>query len=350
MTEMRTLRPARPPGHRERRGKGLIVLLALIVILAIAAVILGRMYSYATGASGPRTPITVEIDPGSTGAEVADLLVSRHVIRSAWAFKLMARFKHSGDFQAGRYELTTNMTVSQAIAALEEGPVVETVRLTIPEGYRVSQAATRVAETLDVTAKQYTAEAESGRYTLAPYVPKGTQTLEGFLFPDTYFFFKDSDAAAVVRRQLDQFKTEADKLGIATKAQALGITPYQVVVVASLIEEEVRFDADRAKVAAVIYNRLKKGMPLQFDTTIQYALPHPKPSLTTADLKIDSPYNTYLHRGLPPTPLSSPGIASLSAALNPAAVDYLYVVTDKSGHGHFTASYAEFLTLKAQYT
>jgi len=334
---------------KERRGRGLIILLASFLVLAVAAVALGRFYSYATGASGPRTPVEIVVSYGMTETAVADLLASKHVIRSAWAFKLLARFKHSGAFEAGRYDLTTNMTASDALAALEKGPVVQSVRLTIPEGFNLRQTAARVASVLAVTSTDFLKAANSGRYLLLPYVPKGTPTVEGFLFPDTYFFYTDATPDDVIKRLLAQFQTEAAKLSLVSKAKALGMTPYQVVTVASMIEKEVKFEADRAKVAAVIYNRLKKGMPLQFDTTIQYALPHPKPTLTTQDLHLNSPYNTFLHRGLPPTPISSPGVASLQAALNPAQVDYLYFVTDRSGHGHFTASYAEFLKLKAQY-
>ena len=335
---------------KEHRGRGLIILLASFLVLAVAAVALGRFYSYATGASGPRTPVEIEVAYGMTETAVADLLASKHVIRSAWAFKLLARFKHSGAFEAGRYDLTTNMTASDALAALEKGPVVQSVRLIIPEGFNLRQTAARVASVLAATSTDFLKAADSGRYLLPPYVPKGTPTVEGFLFPDTYFFYTDATPDDVIKRLLAQFQTEAAKLSLVSKAKALGMTtPYQVVTVASMIEKEVKFEADRANVAAVIYNRLRKGLPLQFDTTIQYALPHPKPTLTAQDLRLKSPYNTFLHRGLPPTPISSPGVASLQAALNPAQVDYLYFVTDRSGHGHFTASYAEFLKLKARY-
>ena len=128
----------------------------------------------------------------------------------------------------------------------------------------------------------------------------------------------------------------------------MGLNPYQVLVVASLIEREVVLDAERPMVAAVIYNRLRKDMLLQIDATVQYALPEWKEALTYEDLKVPSPYNTYLHKGLPPTPICSPGLASIMAALEPAEVDHLFYVATGDGGHFFTADYDEFLRVKEE--
>ncbi len=151
----------------------------------------------------------------------------------------------------------------------------------------------------------------------------------------------------MITRLLDQFQTEAQDLPWEN-AKALGVTPYQIVVIASMIEEEAKIDADRPKIAAVIYNRLAKGMTLGIDATVGYIDPDPSNGLTDADLAIDSPYNTRLNPGLPPTPIASPWTASLRAALEPADVPYLYYVACGSGGGHrFSTNYAVFLRDKA---
>jgi UPF0755 protein len=334
---------------RPRRRRSLVVLLVLVLLLVGAAVAVGGYYQWAVGASGPKSPILLVIPTGATGTEVANLLKEEGVIRSTLAFRVMARFRgFSSGFEAGKYHLHTNLTMSEALAELKRGPFVESTRATFAEGLTVAQTAARAHRQLpEVSAPAFVKAARSGRYSLEPYLPKGTKTVEGFLFPSTYDFLKDADADAVIKRLLDQFSAEARTLPWQN-AKALKVTDYQVVVVASMIEREARFDEDRPKIAAVIYNRLKKGMPLQIDATVLYSLGRTKGSLTTEDLKVDSPYNTYAHTGLPPTPIASPGLASLRAALNPAKADYLYyVVIDAAGHHGFTASYAEFLRLKA---
>jgi UPF0755 protein len=337
------------PGKRKKeRRLGRIVLPALIIVLALTAFGLSRFYSWATGASGPRTPIIVEIAQGATGSQVADLLQAKHVIRSSLGFKILARVKHSGDFRAGRYRMTTNMTASQALTALEQPVALTQVKVTIPEGFDIAQTAARVSQQLSIPAPAFAKAANSGRYTRAPYLPAG-KTAEGFLFPNTYQFYPDATADDVINVQLNQFATQARSLHMVDKAKALHLTPYQVVIVASMIEEEARYQKDRVRVAEVIYNRLRQDMLLQVDATTAYAVGKLGQKLTTADYRSMSPYNTYTHAGLPPGPISNPGRLSLQAALNPAQGDFLYyVVIDKAGHEAFTDSYEEFLNLKNQ--
>jgi len=223
------------------------------------------------------------------------------------------------------------------------------VRVTIPEGLTVRGTAARVAGGLDwVARKAFLRAATGGRFPPQSYLPRGTRTAEGFLFPNTYDFLKSTTAADVVTRLLDEFHQETATLPWRN-AKKLGVSEYQIVIIASLIEREARFQTDRPKVARVIYNRLAAGMKLQIDATVQYALGKTKPVLTYADLRVESPYNTYLHGGLPPTPIASPGLASLRAALEPAKGPWLwFLVTDSAGHETFTASYQTFLNLKRQ--
>jgi UPF0755 protein len=344
--------PKRAERHPPERRRGLVVLLT-VVILLVALVATGvGFWSWATNAAGPKTKLVVTIPAGSTGSDVANVLKRDGVIRSTWAFKLLARFRgFSGGFQAGTYtNLTTNMSVEDALNALKKGPLPKkTLQVLFPEGLTQRQTAVRAQDKLGIRQSEFIKAATSGNWTLSPYLPKGTKTLEGYLFPKKYEFEAGFTAEAVVKRMLLQFKLEVRDLPWDT-LKSYGLKrPYDVVIVASMIEREARFAEDRPKIARVIYNRLAKGMALQIDATVQFALGEWRP-LTLHDLKFESPYNTYLHQGLPPTPIANPGLASIQAALAPAKGKWLYyVVIDPQGHHAFTASYDEFLRLRQQY-
>jgi peptidoglycan lytic transglycosylase G len=346
--------PKRAERQPPERRRGLVVLLVILILLGALVATGAGFWSWATGAaSGPRTKLVVTIPDGATGAMVADLLEKEGVIRSTWAFKLLSRFRgFSGGFQAGVYtNLTTNMTVEEALDALKKGPLPkEVLQALFPEGLTVRQTAERVQEQLGIPRNDFLRAATSERFWLTPYLPKGTTTVEGFLFPKKYEFEAGATADLVIKRLLTQFKREVRDLPWANSKQLRLKRPYDVVIVASMIEREARFPEDRPKIARVIYNRLARGMPLQIDATVEYALGAYKAKLTLEDLKVVSPYNTYLHQGLPPTPIASPGLASLEAALVPAKGKWLYyVVIDGQGHHAFTASYDEFLRLKEKY-
>jgi UPF0755 protein len=347
MVETLTRRSDSP--RRERR-RGLVILLSAVLLLAAVAGAGGLYYNWATGASGPRQEVELIIPTGATGADVADLLVERDVIRSTFVFNLIARLRGFGSgFQAGMYDnLTTNMTVNEALDALGEGPLVETVSASFPEGYRLEEVADRAAEQLGISAQAFRRAARSGTYSIPPFLPQGKDTVEGFLFPNTYDFLTDVDAKGVISRLLEEFETQAETLPWE-QAESLGVSPYEVVTIASMIEREARVPEDRPKIARVIYNRLKQGMALEIDATVQYALGDWEPILI-ADREVDDPYNTYMHAGLPPGPIASPGRASLEAALVPADGPWIYyVVIDAEGHHAFTGSYQEFLRLVDQY-
>jgi UPF0755 protein len=338
----------RAPRDRRRVGVILLIIILLLVGLAVAA---GGWWTWATAASGHQDKIVVVIPTGSTGAQVADILKKANVIRSTFAFKVMSRFRgFSKGFEAGTYtNLTTNMSTAAALTALKAGPLpVKSLSAVFPEGLTVAQIAERVQDQLGIPKKDFLAAAQSGTFSLPPYLPNNSKNLEGFLFPKKYDFLSGVKADDVIKKLLDQFAKEVDglrwndykKLGLKSK--------YEVVIVASMIEREAKFDADRAKIARVIYNRLAKGQALEIDATVEYALGTYKPKLTYDDLKVQSPYNTYLHTGLPPTPIATPGLASIAAALAPADGNWLYyLVCDTQGHHAFTNSYSEFLRLKA---
>jgi UPF0755 protein len=328
---------------------------AFLVAVASIAVLTGggalAYYRWCQGAGGPQRPVSFQLPAGSSGGETVDALHREGVIRCASASRIMLSLRGvDSSLQAGAYRLTTNMTVDDALKVLEKGPPpVPVVDLTIPEGYRMTQIADRVAQVLKIPARKFLDAAQNGTFSAAPYLPKHAGSLEGFLFPKTYEFDKRSVTAQdVIHTLLSQFQEEAKALPWAN-AKSLGVSRYQVVTIASMVEREASLPQDRPKIAAVIYNRLQKNMALGIDATLQYVDPDPSDGLTASDLKIDSPYNTRLHRGLPPTPIANPGLASLRAALQPAQTsDLYYVLCGSDGHHEFAQTYAQFLQLKQQ--
>lgn len=343
------LEPTAPARTRSRALRILLVIFLVMILLLAGAF---GFYVWATGASGPSTPVRVTIPEGATTVEMAELLKEAGVIRSALMFRMMLRVRGiASEVQAGDYELTTNMGLSEALDVLEAGPVIEDLPLsvTIPEGLRIEEVAGRVAQELGVRRRGFIRQAQSGEYALPPYLPEDAESVEGFMFPKTYDFPEDVSAGAVIERLLQQFETEVSGVDWG-RAERLGLTEYDTVVLASLIEREARVDKDRRKISAVIHNRLERGMALEIDATVQYALPRHKERLTFDDLEYESPYNTYLHTGLPPGPIASPGLASIEAALNPADGDWLfYVLIDpETGEHAFAETYEEFLEYREQ--
>jgi UPF0755 protein len=330
-------------GIRSRGAARSATILFLLLALMVGGGILA--FRWLGDASGPTRPVTVQIPEGSTASEVADILTETGVIRSGLAFSISARLRGlSADIQAGQYALTTNMAVGDALDVLERGPLSsEVVEVTFPEGLELREVAEIAGESLGISAGAFVERANSGEYSLPPYLPEGTETMEGFLFPKTYEVPANSSVDQVIATLLGQFETEVEDLPWG-RARSLGVSPYEVVIIASMIEREARLNQERSKVAAVIYNRLEEGMRLQIDATVQYAIPGENRILTFDDYEYPSPYNTYLHDGLPPTPVAQPGLASLEAALDPADADYLYylLIDENSGRHGFFESEAEF--------
>jgi peptidoglycan lytic transglycosylase G len=243
----------------------------------------------------------------------------------------------------GTYELETGMSVDAVLDILARGPSTG-VPLTIPEGFTVAQIAAKLAATGQFT-KDEVDKALKSKDLIVPLRPKGVTSLEGLLFPGTYGIEEDDTAVGVLQEMLDQLEVVLSRHQLSTAPQ--GLNPYQVLIVASMIEREAKVDADRPKIAAVIYNRLAVGKRLEIDATVEYAVGHSE--LTAKDLRSSSPYNTYTSDGLPPTPIAAPGEAAIKAALQPADGDWIYyVLATKEGEHAFTNSYQEFLQLKDQ--
>jgi peptidoglycan lytic transglycosylase G len=220
--------------------------------------------------------------------------------------------------------------------------VVRTITLTIPEGYTRAQTAELVRE--EGLRGDYEQASVSSRYLdPAKYGGKGAKSLEGFLFPDTFELEKRANVSSLVQLQLEDFRRRIKGVDMSY-ARSKNLTTYDVITVASLVEEEAQLESERPLVAAVIYNRLREGMPLGIDATVRFATGNYTQPLTESELAVDSPYNTRLNAGLPPGPIGSPGLASIEAAARPARVDYLFYVVEPGSCGEhaFSSSEAEF--------
>jgi UPF0755 protein len=332
---------------RSRRWSLLVVLILFLSLLGAGAWAAAYYRQCQREAEGPREPITFTVHDGATGTEVIDALHERGVIPcGGFVGTVLLRGTGQADrIRAGSYDLTTGMTLEAAVRVLTTPPPkVPTVELVIPEGYRLTQIADAVQKDLGIAAKRFLREVESGRYVLPPYLPTGSDTPEGFLFPKSYEFVKKGlNARSVAEALLGQFQREAEDLPFQ-RTKTLGVTPYELVIVASMIEEEARVDRDRRLIAGVIYNRLKIGMALGIDATLLYDDPTPDGELSSSDLEFDSPYNTRINPGLPPTPIASPGVESLRAALDPAHTEYLYyVLCGADGHHKFAKTHAQHI-------
>jgi len=317
-----------------------LIALGVVVVLVAAGVYVGFLRR-----PGGGDTLAFDVASGETTAQIAHQLADRGVVSSALWFRLMAKLRGvDGHIQAGRYQLRKGMGTQAALDVLSGTAGEAGVEVTIPEGYTVRQIAARLGSRTKIKPDDFVTVATNGSVR-AELEPPQVNTLEGLLFPQTYLVAERESATAIAQRMVDEFSKATASLDYSVPT-AHGLTKYQTVILASLIEREAKVPEDRAKVAAVIYNRLARHMRLQIDATAIYGLPtHKVP--TQADLRRPSPYNTYLIPGLPPTPIASPGLAALQAAAHPANINALYyVVCAKSGKSCFTNSPAEFQRLQ----
>jgi UPF0755 protein len=339
------------PGSGHGRHRIWVAVGFIILVVAAVAVVSASGLLSGEETDNPGTVVAgtraVIIPEGLSAQDVAKILERQGIIGSATTFLIEVRLKDAaGSIKPGEYQFELGQDNDSVIEVLIQGPPAETFKLTIPEGMSVDQVAERLQSEEQMDATGYAEAAADpaafdlpalGGQTLAP------ETLEGLLFPSTYFLAEGTDADTLIQLQLDTMGEVSADLPWE-RAEELGVTPYEAVVVASMIEKEARIPEERALVSAVIYNRLAAGMTLGIDATVRYALKKWTEPLTKSDLQVDSPYNTRVVKGLPPGPISSPGADALRAALEPEEVDYLYyVLKDEEGHHFFTSSYEEFL-------
>ena len=296
---------------------------ALVAVCVVSAACAGQPHG---------APTRIIIPRGASFGQATDSLAGAGLVGYPKLFRLYGRVT-GGDrnIKPGTYLLKHGTPWTAIISALNGGHgLVNTV--TIPEGYTVAQLTPLLAKTLRVPADSVTAAITDTALLARLDVPN--KTLEGYLFPDTYAFPLGTTARQAVREMVYSFERRW-RPDWDSSASELKINRNDLVTMASIVEKEARVPEERPVIAAVYYNRLKRGMLLQADPTVQYALGHHVGRVLYKDLTIDSPYNTYVHKGLPPGPVASPGVASLAAAANPANVPYLYFVATRDGHHEF---------------
>ena len=307
--------------------------LAAVLLLAVGA---------CAGAPGPIEQVT--IPPGSSFAVVTDSLAAHHVIEHPRWFKLLARVRGlDRSVRAGVYQLARGSTAWSVMDALKRGDQLM-LRITVPEGLTLAEIAPIAKEALGIPVDSFMAAANDAASASA--FVEGAMSFEGLLLPETYLVPAGVSARGLVRIMAQQGLEAWDPAWVQ-RLDTLGMTRLHLLALASIIEGEARVNSERSVISAVYWNRIRKGMPLQADPTVQYAIQMAtgsrKPRLLLKDYGFKSPYNTYLNTGLPPGPVNSPGRASIEAALYPAPVPYLFFVAAGDGHHVFTRTYGEHL-------
>jgi UPF0755 protein len=295
------------------------VAFALAVVMILVAGYVGWWYLGRTKPEGERGgPVAFTVLETDDLDSLTTRLLDEGFIVDGPVFKWYVERQGGLEITPGFYQLPTNDHVGNVLARLRTPPDQTYQRVTFPEGFTLEQMADRLAEVSPrLDAEAFLLAADSP---LAParFRPPGISTLEGLLFPDTYQVSNADNEAQVVERMISIMERVADQENLEAESAELGMTPYQILTVASMIEKEAKLDEDRPKIARVIYNRLSIGMNLEIDAAVRYGAP---PGVTDFSVmrQIPGPYNTYLNPGLPPTPIANPGRASIRAALNPAA-------------------------------
>ena len=344
----------RPPQQRRRRRRRINPLMYILLVLIASAILAGVGWLLASdfcAFNKEYMETTVEITVDDDMGTIADKLKDAGLIRYKWFFRLFAAVTNAEeDIGAGTYQLATDMDYQSLIRGMYNSSgnlESDTVRVTIPEGYNVQQIFSLLEENGVATVEELTEAAETAEFDYDFISDSGgVSRLEGYLFPDTYDFYVPEKASSAINRLLANFNSRMDEDHMA-QVEESGYTLQEIITIASLIEEETD-GTDQANIASVIYNRLegsgnKQGTYglLQIDASLLYALPDHTGPITSADMQTDSPYNLYQNAGLPPTPISNPGLASIDAALNPNNTDYYYYALGTDGKHHFSTTLAE---------
>ena len=307
----------RTRGNQKKRGLGAAGFFLALFLLAVLGATLAGWLIFTP--FGPSSETFVEIEPGSSSTRIAQQLESAGIVRSQFGFDLW-RWVRRGKLKAGEYRFDHPVPLTEVYDRIARGDVY-TVAVTVPEGATIFDVAARLEQAGMGTRQEFLDQQERLTELVADIDPKA-KTLEGYLFPDTYRFPRRATPRQVAAAMVRQFKVEAAQIGLKENV-------HEVVTMASLVERETAVDAERPLVASVFENRLAKRMPLMTDPSVIYGLQVEKEwrgAIHASDLKRDTPYNTYVHSGLPPGPVANPGLHSLRAAMNPAHSNYLYFV------------------------
>lgn len=335
------------PKSRVRKGRLISVVIAMLLIVALVAGGGYGYFKYASKAVDPKSTQTmiVEIPDGSSVKQMAKILKDKGLIRSTSVF--VSNAKDTGEsekMKSGKYKFSKSMDNAAIIDMIVKGKIYQDgIKVTIPEGSISTDIVnTLVAKKLgnrDTYVKLFRDPSQfSGKFSFLK--DSRIKTLEGLLYPETYFFKKNATEKEIFEKMISEFDKKYNK-SVKSYVDKNKLNFYDTVIMASIVEKEAVKDEDRPIIAGIFYNRLEKKMRLQSDAVLQYGLPNRKSRVLYSDLKVESPYNLYLNNGLPPTPIASPGIKSLIAAANPEKTDYLYFVTNKDGTNSYSKTFDE---------
>jgi uncharacterized YceG family protein len=328
---------------RRRWARRAVALLGILILAAIAVVAFMTYQPFHGDGYGA---VVVKIPEGTSAGDIGKLLADKQVVDNGFFFALRARLGGDrGKLRAGTYTMKKSMPYKDALAILTQAPkAAPTIDVTLPEGPSARELASRV-KAAGVRGDYVAAAKKSSLLHPRSYgAPKGTRTLEGFLFPDTFQLrSRTATAKQLVNLQLRDFKRQFAKVDLK-RARNHHLSRYDVLIIASMIEREAQVAKDRRLISAVIYNRLQKGIPLGVDATLRYRLNNWTKPLKESELQTNSDYNTRKVQGLPPTPIGNPGLASIQAAADPANVKYLFYVVKPCGNGAhaFSSTDAQF--------
>jgi len=319
-------------------------LLSFLVLISIYSLSIAMFNSIPL--KSPNSDITILIPKGSSFSQITDTLEINNIISNRKLFYWTAKLKKkTNSLKAGYFNLKNAKSYSQLINILSTSQNI-TVRITIPEGLQAREIAKLLSKKIDIEVADFILLLKN-KSLLKKYNIKA-DNLEGYLFPDTYEFYKTESARQVITKLIDHFFSKLDR-PLQKEIYNSGRNVNEVLTLASLIEGECMIDSERPLVASLYLNRLEKNMRLEADPTIQYIIPDGPRRLLKKDLYIESPYNTYRHRGLPPGPINNPGFKSILAAIYPSQTNYLYMVAAGDGSHSFTYSYDQFLRAKRKF-
>jgi UPF0755 protein len=330
----------RPPGRRNVTARRVAAGLLAVALVAVLWFLVSLFQPFKGDGSGR---VQVVIPRGASVGQIGDVLSSKGVVSSSFFFELRSRLAgRSGDLKPGLYTLRKDMSYAAALDALTKGVAPNIVDLTIPEGKSRDEVAPLV-KGAGLEGSYLKASVRSRQLSPRRYGAKHARNLEGFLFPARYQLKKGASARSLVNKQLQTFRQSFAKVDLGY-ARKKNLTPYDVLIIASMVEREAQVAKDRPLVASVIYNRLHRHMPLGIDSTIRYALRDWDKPLTVSQLASRSAYNTRNHLGLPPGPIGNPGLASIRAAAHPARTSFLFFVVKPGtcGEHAFSSTDAQF--------
>jgi len=322
----------------EMKKRRIIAIAAAIIFLVISGWLLLRFSTLGTP-PGDNKAVTFYIERGKSLQQIANELESAGIVRSAWYFSWLGERKDvARRIKAGEYELSSNFYPAKILDILASGQVI-TRRFTIPEGLTLKQIAQKLDREGVLNERDFI-KVSADTTKMTRWLAPGARNLEGVLFPDTYSFTADDDARSIVRMMCARFDQVFAPMWHA-RDRDLRLASYEAVILASIVEKETGVDEERAIVAGVFINRLRKNIRLASDPTVIYGIPNFNGNITRADLRRPSPYNTYLNAGLPPGPICNPGRASLRAALRYAQTKALYFVSRGNGTHYFSSTLEE---------